>query len=63
VKENIITELNISNPDSFYEKLINLHEGLSDKESALLNSKIILIMANQIGDEAILSDLLLMAKE
>ncbi|THH35447.1 DUF2783 domain-containing protein [Aliishimia ponticola] len=41
---------NLSNPDAFYEALIRSHEGLSDAQSAAFNARLILILANQIGD-------------
>lgn len=44
----------IPDPDGFYERLIDAHRGLSDADSALLNGRLILLLANQIGDRAIL---------
>jgi len=43
-------DITISNPDDFYSSLINLHEGLSPDESLKVNAKLILMMANEIGD-------------
>lgn len=43
-------EPNIAKPDDFYEALIAAHDGLSEDESAALNARLILILANQIGD-------------
>ena len=45
---------NIPDPDGFYERLIDAHRGLSDADSAFLNARLILLLANQIGDRAIL---------
>jgi Protein of unknown function (DUF2783) len=36
--------------DDFYEKLIAAHIGLSPEDSARLNARLVLIMANAIGD-------------
>ena len=36
--------------DVFYNALMDVHEGLSEAESHALNARLILIMANQIGD-------------
>lgn len=41
---------NIPDQDGFYAELIDLHDGLSDDESAALNARLILILANHIGD-------------
>lgn len=44
--------------DEFYENLIAAHAGLSADESARLNARIVLIMANAIGNRATLSAIL-----
>jgi hypothetical protein len=38
-----------ADPDLAYRLLIDAHRGLSDEASAALNSRLILILANQIG--------------
>ena len=48
-------EPNLSDPDGFYEALLEAHEGLSDKESVELNARLVLVLANQIGDPATLA--------
>ncbi len=48
-------EPNLSDPDGFYEALLKAHEGLSDKESVELNARLVLVLANQIGDAATLA--------
>lgn len=48
-------EPNLSDPDGFYEALLKAHEGLSDKESVQLNARLVLVLANQIGDPATLA--------
>lgn len=57
------TEPNIASPDDFYEALINVHCGLAPEQSALLNAKLILLLANQIGDLAVLREALAKARE
>jgi Protein of unknown function (DUF2783) len=52
-----------SDPDGFYEALLDAHEGLSAEESAALNARLILILANQIGDQALLVQCLALAKK
>jgi hypothetical protein len=47
-------ENNLAAPDDFYQALIDAHRGLSDEQSALLNAKLILLLANQIGDLEVL---------
>ncbi|MGA0572580.1 DUF2783 domain-containing protein [Variovorax sp. VNK109] len=46
---------NLKNPDAFYELLLDAHKGLDRDQSELLNARLILLMANQIGDDAVLA--------
>jgi hypothetical protein len=48
--------------DSFYEALLRAHEGLSDAESAALDARLVLILANQVGDLAVLREALAAAR-
>lgn len=50
------TDPNIADPDGFYAELLAAHEGLSDEESAALNARLILLLANHIGERAILRE-------
>lgn len=43
-------DANINDPDGFYHELLSGHEGLSKAESDALNARLILILANHIGD-------------
>ena len=43
-------EPNITRPDDFYQTLIDAHAGLDEQQSAALNARLILLLANQIGD-------------
>ena len=52
------TELRIEDPDGFYERLIELHANRSAEDSQLVNAKLILMMANEIGDQAVLEEML-----
>ena len=51
----LVTTPNIADPDGFYADLIRAHEGLSDADSAAFNARLILILANQIGDRETLA--------
>ena len=52
------TSPNIPDPDGFYAELLNAHEGLSDDDSIAFNARLILILANHIGDRAVLTEAL-----
>ena len=47
-------EPNIPDPDGFYQELLDAHEGLTKAESDALNARLILTLANHIGDRAVL---------
>ncbi len=48
------TDPNIPDPDGFYAALVRAHEGLSEAQSAELNARLVFLLANQLGDQAIL---------
>jgi len=56
------TEPNLAAPDDFYEELLNLHRDLSDEQSELVNAKLILLLANHVGDPGVLSAALAAAR-
>lgn len=57
----LVTEPNIPDADSFYAELLAAHEGLGDDESRALNARLVLILANHVGDRAALSEALALA--
>lgn len=46
---------NIPGADDFYAELLAAHEGLTKAESDALNARLVLVLANHIGDRAVLS--------
>lgn len=54
--DHLRTEPGFEAPDDFYEKLLALHEGLDEAQSARLNARLILLLANHIGDTDVLDD-------
>ncbi|WP_233808122.1 DUF2783 domain-containing protein [Paraburkholderia sp. HP33-1] len=55
-------ETNIADPDAFYEKLIDAHNGLTDEQSHFMNAKLVLLLANHIGDADVLLEALALAR-
>ena len=53
---------NIADPDGFYDELIRAHAGLDDDQSEALNARLILVLANHIGDRQVLREALEAAK-
>jgi hypothetical protein len=48
--------------DDFYEALIETHRGLSDEHSQLVNARLVLLLANHIGDLRVLREALAAAR-
>ena len=57
------TEPNVAAPDDFYQALIDLHRDLSDEQSELVNARLILLLANHIGDLDVLREAMRRARE
>jgi len=49
---------NIDGADDFYADLLATHDGLSNADSGALNARLVLILANHIGERKILSEAL-----
>lgn len=54
---------NLSDGDAFYELLIDSHQGLDETQSHAKNARLILLLANHIGDHGVLQQALALAKE
>ncbi|MBL8335993.1 MAG: DUF2783 domain-containing protein [Rhodoferax sp.] len=52
------TTPHLQDADAFYEQLLDAHAGLSREQSELLNARLILLLANQIGDARVLQECL-----
>ncbi len=42
-------DLNLQDADAFYEQLLDAHRDLTEAQSAQLNARLILVLANQVG--------------
>ena len=56
------TKPNFQDADAFYECLLDAHAGLSRDQSELLNARLILLLANQLGDTQLLQACIAAAK-
>lgn len=57
----LVTAPNITGPDDFYAELLAAHEGLSKPESDAFNARLILLLANHVGDRETLTEALRLA--
>lgn len=58
----LITASQFPNPDAAYRALIEAHRGLSEEASADLDARLVLILANHIGDDAVLAEAIALAR-
>ena len=56
-------EPNLDRPDEFYAALMEAHRGLSPEQSGRVNAKLILLLANQIGELGALCAAIAKARE
>ena len=53
---------NIPDPDGFYDELLRAHEGLNDEESRAFDARLVLVLANHVGDREVLREALAAAR-
>jgi hypothetical protein len=54
---------NIPDQDVFYAELINGQRDLSDEQADMMLAKLVLILSNHIGDRAVLSEAIALARD
>ena len=57
------TEPNIADADGVYQKLIDAHQGLTEADSMALNARLILILINHVGDKAVVTEAIDIARK
>ncbi len=55
---DLILSSNLTQADDFYADLVAAHEGLEKAESDAFNARLVLVLANHIGDSAVLKQAL-----
>ena len=53
----------LADVDGWYAELLAAHEGLSEDETHALNARLVLILANQVGDRDTLREALALARD
>jgi hypothetical protein len=56
------TQAHMASYDDFYEALLNAHQDLSTEDSHALNARLVLLLSNHIGDMAVLTEALRVAR-
>jgi hypothetical protein len=57
------TTAHFQDVDGFYEQLLDAHRDLTREQSELLNARLILTLANQIGDTQVLQACIALARD
>ncbi|UUX97906.1 DUF2783 domain-containing protein [Aquabacterium sp. J223] len=60
---HLITEPHLDQPDDFYEALLDAHRDLPIEQSHALNARLVLLLANHIGDHPVLCEALQAARD
>ena len=47
---------NIADPDDFYAELINSQRDLDEEQALRMNARLVLLLANHIGDRKVLTE-------
>ena len=58
----LITASRVADPDTAYVALVEAHRGLSADASVALNTRLVLVLANHIGDLGVLQEAIVLAK-
>ncbi len=56
------TSSNFAKPDDAFRMIVEAHRGLDDEASAALDTSLVLILANHIGDPRVLAEAIALAK-
>jgi hypothetical protein len=61
--ESLRVDPRLASPDDFYQALMDMHRDLDEAQSRLVNAKLILLLANHVGDQAVLDEAMRIARE
>ena len=59
----LLTMSRFPNPDAAYVALVEARRGLSEEAAAALDARLVLILANHIGDLDVLKEAVLLARQ
>ncbi len=59
---SLVLTPNIDDPDGFYAELIGAQRDLSEEESLRVSARLVLLLANHVGDRTVLSEAIRLAR-
>ncbi len=54
-------DLNLARPDEVYNAIVDAHKDMTDEQVRAFDAKLILLLVNHVGDEAVIREALLEA--
>jgi hypothetical protein len=57
------TDLGTADPDALYQMLVDAHRDLDDAASAKVNAKLVLLLANHVGDPDVIAEAITAARK
>lgn len=54
-------DLNLARPDDVYNAIVDAHKDMTDEQVRAFDAKLILLLVNHVGDEAVIREALLEA--
>ena len=61
--QKLNTQPNLADYDEVYQQIIDMHLGLSEEDSQSANAKLILTLANHIGDANVIAEAAKIARD
>jgi 3-(3-hydroxy-phenyl)propionate hydroxylase len=58
----LITDMNLADGDATYAALVKMTEGMNETEAQKTMAKLVLLLANHIGDDAVLNEAMAIAR-
>lgn len=62
VEAKLITDNRLADPDAAFRMIVEAHRDLTENQSAALNARLVLLLANHIGDMGVLQEAITLAK-
>ena len=62
-EEALRRTLNLAASDEIYDAIVSAHQGLSDEQCRAFDARLILLLANHVGDEAVIREALAAARD
>jgi len=51
-------DLNFTRPDEVYNAIVDAHKGLDEEQARAFDARLIFLLANHVGDEAVIREAL-----